>query len=99
MSALAARVVEPGRVGRCTGHAATSFANGLDRLLGAVRAAVGECQRLLKADGVKLVVAGVAACKRFAFDLIESSLVIEHGRHVVAAVRPRDGELTAIDPV
>src|SRR5439155_12539869 len=59
-------------------NAATSLANGADRIFGTVRAAVGECQRLLKADGVEPSIGSIPARKRFALDLVEPPLVVEH---------------------
>src|SRR5205814_3375003 len=100
-SATAARVIQACGVGRSPilagATAATSLANGPDRIFGAVRAAVGEGQRLLKAGGLEL--ATTPAGKRFALDLVKPAFVVEHRGCRVAAVAPHDAELTTVEPL
>jgi hypothetical protein len=60
--------------------AATTFANGADSIFGAIRAAVGECQRLLKTGGLELDIATAPARKRLALDLVEPPV---HGEFVI----------------
>src|SRR5580700_5709651 len=88
------RVVQACAEGRI-GQAATDLLDSADGLLRAVRAAVGEGQRLMKADHVGLGIAVIAARNRLGLDLVESLLVIEQLDHRPAAIRPLDGELTA----
>ena len=54
---------------------------------------------MLKADGLEVGFGGVPARKRLALDLIKPPFVVEHRGLRVTAVRPMDGELTAIDPI
>jgi hypothetical protein len=73
------------------GQAATGRANGADRFGGAVRAAVGEHQRLLETQEV----GQVSASGHFAFDQVKSPIVIEQPNRRATAVSALDAELTA----
>src|SRR5712671_2744620 len=93
-STAAARVVQPSRVGA---RATATFANSADSVLGAVRAAACECERLLKAHGVGF--GTVSSRKHNALDLVEPSFVVEQRDCRMAPVFPVNAELTAVDPV
>ena len=96
----ARRVERQARGVAATGRGAgASLAIGTDLVLGAVRAAVGEGQRLLKAGEGELGVGIDSTGQRFGLNQIESPLVIEHRGHRGAAVTPLHDKLPAIDPV
>src|SRR5258705_3676912 len=75
----AAWVVEASRWADSVGTGLTIIA---DRILGAVRTAVGESQRLVEAPGFSCRVTPAGEC--FGLNLVEPTLAIEHSDHAPA---------------
>ena len=68
-----------------------------DRILRTVRSAVSKYQRLLEAEYVRRVIGPGRKC--FGLNLVEPSIVVEHGSFRVAAVRPCKAHLPTVHAV